>query len=375
MSTGKSIVFYCATSFQLFNILNMIASDEFQFDSADLVLDNASPLEKYIPGLQETGAFRRILQNDSISATAEYKALPIEKRKALSHHPDELICIEWDNPDYTDVYMANAWALHKLVYYSLVQKECRPAIHLYEDGTATYAMDLYASYATEGIDHEFYQQAEYKRNLVELMLYQPTLFTGKVPCAVNSLPVVDRRNERLQKMCQLVFDHAELPNEKYIFFEEASAQDLYPCNDFELFEMIAHCVGKDNIIVKRHPRNRTDRFTPAGYKVMPHQTVPWEVCLLQNPVLDKVLITITSGACMTPKLIFGEAVDSIHLVRMLQGFTPTTYHPQFFTFQKQVLDWSNAEETNVFQPSSSDELKEILKYINARRAWKGGKRV
>lgn len=367
---NRTVLFYCATTFQLFNTLNLVINGGFQGDVIDVMIDNASPLEQYIPALEQLGFFREVLQYDYLSLQQEWKNMNFAQRMKASQKPLDLVKYDWGERTYTDIYVANAWAAHKLIYYSLVQSKIYPKIHLYEDGTVSYAMRPFDNYETEGIDHDFFKGYGYKKKIVELLIYQPDLFTGKILCPVNQLPRICRESEEIQKVYRTVYGYEELPKEKYIFFEEASIQDQYPCNDFELFEMVAKEVGKENIIVKRHPRNRVDRFSAAGYRVMENQTIPWEVCLLQNDVSDKVLVTITSGATMTPQLIFEEAADGIHLAKMLQGFTPTTYHPQFFGFHKRLAEWSNQNDTVVYQPTSMMELKEVIKYISAKHKYR-----
>lgn len=42
--------------------------------------------------------------------------------------------------------------------------------------------------------------------------------------------------------------------------EEAFLDDKVPSNDLELFLETAKIVGKENIVVKLHPRNKENRF-------------------------------------------------------------------------------------------------------------------
>lgn len=328
----RHVLFYCATTFQLFNILNMSRSGNFTQDTLDIIIDNASPLETYIPVLEETKIFNRIYTFDYLGVTEQLRKADKLRRTELSRSPDQVIRIDWESEPYTDFYLANNWLVHKMVYYALVQKGSTPLIHLFEDGTATYSITPAKYYLTEGIDHDFYQAYAFPIRLSELLLYQPELFTGEVSCPVKRMPTLDLNSTPLRLLYEKVWGRAQIPRERYIFFEEASLQDKYPCNDFELFEIVAEKVGRNNIIVKRHPRNRYDRFTPAGYRVMENETIPWEVVLLQNDISNKVLITLTSGAVMTPQLIFNKPIPSIHLVNMMQGNTPTTFHESFLIF-------------------------------------------
>ena len=81
--------------------------------------------------------------------------------------------------------------------------------------------------------------------------------------------------------------------------EEAFFDDKIPSNDLELVLRIAEIVGKDQMIIKLHPRNKVNRFQEYGFQTMQHTQVPWEITLMDEDITDKILFTISSIALIT----------------------------------------------------------------------------
>lgn len=53
-------------------------------------------------------------------------------------------------------------------------------------------------------------------------------------------------------------------------------------NDVELIEALADKVGKQNMMVKIHPRNPVNRFEKLGYKTNHNTAIPWEVIVMNT---------------------------------------------------------------------------------------------
>ena len=93
-------------------------------------------------------------------------------------------------------------------------------------------------------------------------------------------------------------------DEKVIFFEESYVADGIIVNDIELVECLAKIYGKENIIVKIHPRNPENRFKKLGYKTNVDTNIPWEVIALNIDLDTKILVSMTSTAVVSSFLLF-----------------------------------------------------------------------
>lgn len=97
---------------------------------------------------------------------------------------------------------------------------------------------------------------------------------------------------------------------KYIFFEQPFVEDGITVDDIKAVLNIACIVGKDNILIKIHPRSKTDRFRKLGFQTA-KSAVPWEVIAMNLNISEKVLITVDSGSVFSPAIMLGKDVTAI----------------------------------------------------------------
>jgi hypothetical protein len=102
-----------------------------------------------------------------------------------------------------------------------------------------------------------------------------------------------------------------------IFFEESHFTDGFEVPDVEIVDQIAQIAGKDNIMIKLHPRSIVNRFARVGYKTNIDANIPWEVIVLNRDFTNKILIAIASGSVLYPYLYFGIPLKSFSLLNTL----------------------------------------------------------
>ena len=214
------------------------------------------------------------------------------------------------------------------------------------------------------MDHESYKEDKFIENIERLLLYNPALFTGeKMPFPIEKIPAIDYKNKEVKDIFHHIFGEAKLPKQKFIFLEEAFFDDKIPSNDLELVLRIAEIVGKDQMIIKLHPRNKVNRFKEYGFQTMEHTQVPWEITLMDEDITDKILFTVSSNASITSKLIFEKNMNVIMLYRMFTGKTWLMGNANFSLYHERSIKEFNKDRKNIYCPHSFDEMGEILKYI------------
>lgn len=112
--------------------------------------------------------------------------------------------------------------------------------------------------------------------------------------------------------------------EKYIFFEDG-LKDWEDETDVKLVQRMAEIVGKDNILVKIHPRNPVNRFANLGFKTNKDMSVPWEVIASNIDIENKILVTMYSQSIVTPYILTGKKGKSISLGKLEKRGSETTY--------------------------------------------------
>lgn len=105
--------------------------------------------------------------------------------------------------------------------------------------------------------------------------------------------------------------------EKYIFF--TSVYDFEggkPIGEFELVKKVAEIVGKDNLLIKVHPRDKRTLYSDYGFKVDKNSSIPWEVIQLSTDFDDKVFLTATSGSVLSGSFMSERPVETYYLYKL-----------------------------------------------------------
>lgn len=195
-------------------------------------------------------------------------------------------------------------------------------IFLFEDGISSYAKSLEKKYLKcsqkeiwnsflckpgELLRKIFYYPVEIYGNLAGVFVFNKERMLWHPDAPVYEIPRIDRQNDDFKKSVNTMFDYSsstDLYDRKVIFFEEAFFTDGFQVNDVEILDQIAQAVGKDNIMVKIHPRNPVNRFAQKGYKTNKDTHIPWELIVLNQDMGKKIFLTFSSAAVLNPARLF-----------------------------------------------------------------------
>ena len=365
------VLFLCESVYQLFNAINIkiqLLADEV----ADLMLTESTDFSRFISSLYESKLFREIyLSPQSVTKNVAFKGMSEQAKKQLMRTPEKFIYdIECLKNCYTDMYIAVDNNIYtKLLYYSMVKKGCKPTLHLYEDGIATYINNISLNVGSDFLRHELYNNNDrFDKNIIEILLYEPELCcSSNAGIPINQLPKIYPNDSKIKRVLLDIFGANSLPQEKYIFLEEAFVKDRRNSLDVQLLDYIAQMVGKENIVIKIHPRNDINRFTDRGFKVIGESLIPWEMTMLESDISEKVFITISSSAAISASLVMGKPCNSIMLYTLMKlSQAPHVRHSNFKSYYAKLNQLLNAEKRYLFTPNTIEELKITLNYIEGR---------
>ena len=361
------VLFCCATYYQLLNAINIKLS-LYSDQRADLVLMDSTRFGSHIEKLKKHHIFDHItFLEGSWERDRKYKRASANLQRKMMKNPEKLVAGDIVYGNYTDYFMGGQTPFYKIIYYTLCRAGVHPNVYLFEDGLYSYVQDYLKDCDKDGMDHDKYKNDSLKKKTMGIFLYGgQDLYCGSP--AIPALEIPKIRREDLA-VYQDVFGYEELPKEKYIFLEEGMFQDKLLCADVAMLDRISEIVGKENIIVKRHPRCKIDRFSPRGYKVVENSGYPWEVTLMSNDLSDKVLLTISSTASITAPLVLNKQIDIIQLFMMKPygAAGPHIGEKNYRAFHKKLCQYLNRQTKQFFVPSSLGNLEEILTYLENRR--------
>lgn len=129
--------------------------------------------------------------------------------------------------------------------------------------------------------------------------FYPEVYKGELN-KVKLLPISN--HDVIIPILRKIFDAENICSykEKYIFF--TSVYDFEggePVGEYDLVCKVAKLVGKDNLLIKTHPRDTRTIYKDNGFKVDRNSSIPWEVIQLSGDFSDKVFMTINSGSVLS----------------------------------------------------------------------------
>ncbi|MBR6829030.1 MAG: hypothetical protein IKM83_00250 [Paludibacteraceae bacterium] len=223
---------------------------------------------------------------------------------------------------YDDILFSNIQIFTKVLISVARKKNKGCRIHIAEEGLGTYSKFYGDSDSIETPYRKYIDREGVFAKLSTLYLFNPQFLTWDFPKnKICKLPVLDACNSTYMNMLNILFDYKHCKDhydKKYIFFEESYYAEGEEVPDVEIVNRIAEKVGKENIMVKVHPRNPINRFKQLGYKTNDDSFIPWELIVLNQDMRDKVFITIASGAVINPFLYMGLPLTSYSLLNCLE---------------------------------------------------------
>jgi len=124
-------------------------------------------------------------------------------------------------------------------------------------------------------------------------------------------PSVNSDRERFCKLVNKIFGympHKKRYHKKILFFEGSFGADNGNAGEVEIIKKMISIVGKENILIKRHPRNLDNPFEKLGVKVIEESYIPWEVVVANGDCEQCIFVTINSGSVICP-ILFNMSAD------------------------------------------------------------------
>ena len=365
------ILFKCATFVQLMNAIQ-IKRTMFADVDADIVFSKITDFSGIVDNVKACGVFRNVFEtDDTLQWNAQFKTLPQKERERLTLHPDELFK-GIDFGTYTELFLGVPYPSDILLYYHLINHGSSLKVNFYEEAQITYLLDWNKKVASSKINHDLYKEKRFTANRGKCYLYEPDMYVGNgFGHLTVQIPKIDC-DEETKALYNSVFGYCEFPPEKYIFLEENFIGDGNAVTDIDCLDELAEYVGKDNIIVKMHPRSPHDRFSHRGYKLFPQSTLPLEMFVLNSDISDKVLVTISSGSGVSPSVMFSKKVYSLNLFKyMLIGKNFHVREPNFNLYFNKLMKTINKDSVSIFCPANGEAFRESIIYIEGGLANNG----
>ncbi len=306
---SKHILMIVNTYFQLIVAISLKLNN-LKDDNVDIIIsDRSRDSDLIYNNIKKQNIFENCYKAN-INFVSKHKKNYIHKILRLVNRNSILKHINMQKYEYDYLYFYNKDILSITVMNECLKNNQNLKICRFEEGFGSYLSETFLG--TERLN-----QIINKLKINDLTefyyCYNPDLMLLDEQFEYKKIFPLNRDDANLKNIINSVFGYDgsnEEYKEKYIFFEESFFCEKKKINDLELVLKIADIVGRENLLVKLHPRSKVDRFKEYGISTNKTIGIPWEVIQLNNDFSDKVFLTISSGSVLASKLYFNDNIKT-----------------------------------------------------------------
>ncbi len=355
----KRVLFVCNSVYQVL-VASWIKYHCFSNDSADIILsERMNGADNIAARIKKTELFNDVSvlkvkysNNSKINSVLKYINFNSFAKKYTKKEK------------YDILYTASMDYFIATLFDFLKRKNKQLILNYYEDGTASYTERLSWYYelfkkpsGLKNISHNnIFKKYTIYSNFNEFSVFAPELLEWYPNGSkVTEIDKIDINDKKFKKIINFIFDYENLEDkyeEKYIFFEESFYADTGYMEDVDLIEKLADIVGKENLLIKIHPRNPENRFAKMGYKTNVNTAIPWEIIAMNIDLTDKKIIAVASTSIINPIQVLGIDVQAYSLINCLNEIPQLLNSP----LSQTVINLFKAYPNNITLCRSIEEI-------------------
>lgn len=357
------ILITCSSVFQLYVaiLLKIVFLSQKQ---VDLILTDATPRfetlykNKRLNKLFNSVKFVRICKNAKSLNRIEVSRYG---KGFYELFPEKYVKKVWgiDIKKYDECFFSTFIPQNNFLIYAFKKVNKNSKVHLFEDGISTYLLKntqpLYSLPALRKI----FNFKTTNEVVDDVYLFEPELMCFE-DYKLIQIPKPQEIDGAVKLLNEILNDNSEYKiSERFVFFEESFNNDGYITNDAELINILYDTCNGEDFILKHHPRNSVDRFKT----VLPTLDAPifWENYLLNNPIDNHVLVTVSSNTVFVPHIISGACPTVVMLYKIFNGTSPILGSGNFEKYVEKYLNlYSNYTNTKFYIPETLEEFKKII---------------
>ena len=362
----KKVLFVVNQLFQLMVAVQIRTTQFHEYDADLLLISGSSGMEDVYENIQKSPLFDKVNIVPMRVCEKETERIKIILKQIFDKSWGFYDGYGFKPSEEYDAVFLNAFTMRTCLMALYLNERRDVGIYRFEEGYGTYLDELGTSSKRFLFTVKLWDKALRMRKrpplfdiikghyyfFPELILYKPKYKTFQIP----PFDVHD------VKFRDFIFSTYHMPpkdefDKKYIFFEENIIDD--DIDDYSLIMKIADVVGRENLMIKLHPRRAVDRFSEQGIKVSTSTGTPWEAILVQQDLSDRVLLTISSSAAMASRLYFNSNVKTFMLYKLFGKLNQNVQSPeQFLQYMERFQ--TIYDDGNFFVPENEDRFFEEL---------------
>lgn len=206
-----------------------------------------------------------------------------------------------------------------ILYASLSKKNRELNCYMFEEGILSYNFPFNLNFKkkTCNIVRKLIRKPIFLSNVCSLYCFYPKLYLGDME--TFQIPLITKNSNLFDILYQL-FDMKDRTlnySYKYIYFSGIyDMEGGKSIGELSLCLKIAEKVGKENMLVKVHPRDSKDRFLKEGLLVDDNSDIPWEVIQINYDFKETVFLSCLSGSVMLVNMLTDHPQKTFYLSRL-----------------------------------------------------------
>lgn len=259
---------------------------------------------------------------------------------------------------YTRMFLAGVGLRNIEIFYAIKKINRSIKLSLFEEGTYEYCAfgekkewgKILFSYIFFG--HYYLYESD------SLYVYMPDLVVSEWKnLVVKKIPSL-REQQFLLASINKAFGYKHTNVENYsgkcIILEQAFQNQQFKIQQNELIKRVISYFGKNNVIIKLHPRSSENKYGKDIQYLNTKQ--PFEIIALNEDVSRGIFVSVTSSAITNFKVILNMEPTIIVLYKLFNSKNQVFNANQKFITRVKAI----CEKNKFYIPDDNDELIEIL---------------
>lgn len=226
-----------------------------------------------------------------------------------------------NNLNIDEILYFNPFLDVECLYIELSKYNPQIRLSMFEEGLLSYSspeINLHPGKVIKLL--HFFCRKIYKINIYDsfynFYCYFPELYQSNKFNSVR-VPLITPKSKTANYLLRIFkIDKDQLDyHQKYIFFTSVYDFEGEPIGEFELVTKIAQFVGKDNLLIKQHPRDLRTIYRDNGFVVDVNSSIPWEVIQLVGNFENKVYLTVNSGSVLCANTLSSQNIKVVYMYK------------------------------------------------------------
>ena len=355
--------FIATVPFTILEAVNYVIENK--IEDADIYVVNVfAGADETAERIRKTEIFKNVFFMDDVLLT-----YPITLKKCVNVVCNGKKFIKNNRRKYEYVYYNNSGWLINSIFYTCFSRNNKELKNVFlEHGYYSYTKDYARKpWYLRGLICMMGLKCMDGSMLDEIEMFHPELMKVRHDGVLEKMPKINKSNNTLKRALNDIFEYKpeedEFISKDIIIFEQG--QQKFDFDKDKFWNRVFEIIDKDRAVVKAHPRQRKSTLSGKGIAVSLNHTIPWEIEIMNVDIHKKVQITIFSGACVSPKLLFDEEPIVIFLYKLLP-LEASVWGEDMIKFANELGN-TYQDKSKYFIPETFEEFEEYCKKIGIGR--------